>query len=74
MLRFVGVSRGRAAEYWGANWTASDINTWSSRIPQFTTELFDQQDPETIRFLEAFAAGFNQYMVDHPEEYAGTQV
>lgn len=73
LMRFIGVSRGRAAEYWGSNYTASDVYVWSSRIPQYTDELYLQQDPESVINCVAFAAGFNKYMEDHPEDHVNEQ-
>ena len=73
-MRFVGVSRGRAAEYWGANYTASDVHVWSTRVPQYATELYYEQDPEGVVNCEAFARGFNQFIADNPDEYADTKV
>ena len=47
ILRLIGIARGRSAEYWGASWRALDVSTWSAQIPQFTDDIYDQQDPRT---------------------------
>lgn len=53
---------------------ALDIYTWSSRTPQYATELYHQQHPESVAQCEAFAEGFMKYIADHPDEYADNKV
>jgi acyl-homoserine-lactone acylase len=74
LLRAMGVSRGRAAEYFGAG--ESDINLrgdrwlWTNEVPVRSVQWLAAQTPEFRRNLDAFAAGINAYAAKHPEALA----
>jgi acyl-homoserine-lactone acylase len=68
MMRLYGQARGRAAEYWGETWVASDTQVRQLRIPQRAAKAVALQTPAFRRKLEAFAAGVNAYAKAHPEK------
>jgi acyl-homoserine-lactone acylase len=67
VLRLYGQARGRAAEYWGAEFLDSDRTVWTLGIPERAEEWFAEQDPQFRALLEAFADGFNAYAERHGE-------
>lgn len=67
VLRLYGESRGRAAEYWGAEHLESDRWVRTVGIPARADEWLAAQSPRARAFLEAFVAGFNDYAAAHPE-------
>jgi len=67
VLRLYGMARGRAAEYWGEEYLQSDQYIHTMGVPDRSQSWFDQQSPKMQRFTEAFVAGMNAYIDDHPE-------
>ncbi|MCU1320697.1 MAG: penicilin amidase [Acidobacteriaceae bacterium] len=78
LLRVYGESRGRAAEYFANPATPvakaetdadvkSDTWVWTNSIPQQSEAWLKLQTPEFRGYLEAFAAGINDYAAKHPE-------
>ena len=69
ILKLYGESRGRAAEYWGGA-ANLDLDTWvhTNGIPERGEEWYRAQKPEFRRYLDAFAAGMNEYARRHPEK------
>ncbi|NEO85979.1 MAG: acylase [Spirulina sp. SIO3F2] len=67
LLRLYGQARGRAAEYWGAEFLASDHYVHRMGIPNRAEAWYQAQQPEIRDYINAFAAGINQYAQDHPE-------
>jgi acyl-homoserine-lactone acylase len=65
ILRLYGQARGRAAEYWGDRYTASDRWVWTNGIPDRAVAWYKQQTPEFSGYLDAFVAGINEYARDH---------
>lgn len=65
ILRLYGQARGRAAEYWGQNYLASDRWVRTVGIPERAGEWLKAQSPAFRRHLEAFAAGINDYAREH---------
>jgi acyl-homoserine-lactone acylase len=71
ILKLYGESRGRAAEYWGAG--TNDENVKQDRwvringVPERGEAWYKQQTPEYRRYLDAWAAGMNEYATRHPE-------
>lgn len=61
LLRLYGKARGRAAEYWGEQYLDSDIWIHLMSVPQRARVWRKQQTPSFGRFLDAFAAGINDY-------------
>jgi acyl-homoserine-lactone acylase len=70
VLRLYGVARGRAAEYWGEDYLASDRFFRRMGVPNAGRAGYADQTPEFRRFLDAFAAGVNDYAREHPERIA----
>lgn len=68
ILRLLGESRGRAAEYWGEEHLDLDRWVWTVGIPSRAEAWLAEQDAEMGSFLDAFAAGFNAYADRYPEE------
>jgi len=68
ILRLYGRARGRAAEYWGERYAASDRVVRTMGIPGRAEEWHAAQSPEARRRLDAFVAGFNAYASAHPEK------
>ncbi|MGA1543682.1 MAG: penicillin acylase family protein [Saprospiraceae bacterium] len=67
ILRLYGVSRGRAAEYWGESYIESDILLQTLGFPDRSFEMLQQQPQNFKDNLEAFAEGVNQYVSENPE-------
>ncbi len=65
ILKLYGQARGRAAEYWGEPQLASDRFVHTMGIPQRAADWFDALSPEMRANLEAFAAGMNEYAIEH---------
>jgi acyl-homoserine-lactone acylase len=68
ILRLYGQARGRAAEYWGASYVASDRYVRTMGIPARAQQWYDAQDKEMKGYLNAFATGINDYAQKHPTE------
>ena len=66
ILRLYGEARGRAAEYWGKQYLASDRWVRTMGIPQLAAEWWKRQPARVRGFLEAFTAGVNDYVRRHP--------
>ena len=68
ILKLYGESRGRAAEYWGGE-KSLENDRWilTNRIPERGLAWYNLQTPEFRRYLDAFAAGMNEYARRHPE-------
>ncbi len=68
LLRLYGESRGRAAEYWGG--TANlELDRWVqlNGVPERAKAWYDAQDPTFRKYLDAFAAGINDFGKAHPD-------
>jgi len=68
LLQLYGVSRGRAAEYWGADYLESDRLVHTLGHPRQAQRMWVEQDPELKRLLAAFAAGINAWAQAHPND------
>ena len=70
ILKLYGESRGRAAEYWGEK--NLDLTRWvlTNDVPERGDSWYRKQRPEFRRYLDAFAAGMNEYATRHPEAIA----
>lgn len=70
LLRLYGESRGRGAEYWGADNT--ELARWIqlNGVPERAQEWYDAQDPTFRQYLDAFARGINDYAAAHPDKIA----
>lgn len=65
ILRLYGQARGRASEYWGQNYLASDRWVRTVGIPERAGEWLKAQSPAFRRYLDSFAAGINDYAREH---------
>jgi acyl-homoserine-lactone acylase len=67
ILRLYGQSRGRGAEYWGAEYL--DVDRWvrTMGVPARAAAWEKQQTPEAARALKAFADGINAYATQHAD-------
>ena len=67
ILRLYGQARGRAAEYWGEDYLESDQWVVTMGIPERATTWYREQNETFRTYLDAFAAGINNYAGEHPE-------
>lgn len=68
ILRLYGQARGRGAEYWGEQYLEADRWVRTMGAPQLAGEWAEAQSPEMRERLDAFAAGVNAYVREHPDE------
>ncbi len=67
LLRLYGESRGRAAEYWGPSNLALDRWVQLNGVPERAKVWYDAQDPIFRKYVDAFAAGINDFAKAHPD-------
>jgi len=67
ILQLYGQARGRAAEYWGERFVASDVWVRTNGIPERANRWLAGQRPHVAAYLEAFVLGMNAYAQRHPE-------
>ncbi len=67
LLRLYGESRGRAAEYWGAEKAPLDRWLHVNGVPARAKLWYEAQTPEFRKNLDAFARGINDFAKMHPE-------
>src|SRR5579875_21792 len=67
ILRLYGQARGRAAEYWGEEYLASDRLTRTMGIPSRVEAWLDAQTDEFRDYLGYFTQGMNAYAEAHRE-------
>jgi len=67
ILELYGRARGRAAEYWGAEFELRDRLTRTLGIPARAQEWWDEQGEEYQSYLEAYVQGMNDFAAAHPE-------
>ena len=67
ILKLYGQARGRAAEYWGEKYLASDQQVQLFRLPALAAKEYHGQEPKFREFLDAFEKGMNAYAHAHPE-------
>ena len=70
ILRLYGQARGRAAEYWGEEFLDSDRQVWRYGLPQQGEAGYASLRPKMKGYLDAFAAGVNAYVREHPDQIA----
>lgn len=61
ILKLYGEARGRAAEYWGADYLDGDRKWRTVQLYHQAQSTYDQLDAEWKSYLSAFTAGFNAY-------------
>lgn len=74
LLRALGRSRGRGAEYFGPGYQDANLKTdrwiWLNEIPKRSVQWLAQQTPEFRGYLDAFAAGINAAAKAHATKLA----
>ncbi len=65
ILRLYGISRGRAAEYWGEEHLKSDRYVWTMLIPQLARQQYIRLNYQERQNVDAFAKGINDYAMEH---------
>lgn len=74
LLRTIGGSRGRAAEYFGPGYQDANLKTdrwiWLNEIPARSVKWLARQTPEFRAYIDAFAAGINAAAAAHPDALA----
>lgn len=66
ILKLYGQARGRAAEYWGDEFLESDKLVRTLEIPQQAQANYQKLTQEFKNYVDAFAAGFNDYARANP--------
>lgn len=61
ILKLYAQSRGKAAEYFGRDYAASDKKILSFRLPELAEQGCRNQSPEYQKYLAAFVDGMNEY-------------
>jgi acyl-homoserine-lactone acylase len=70
LLREIGASRGRAAEYWGDQHSEDDRWLRALAAPEQGEALYRATTPEMRRWLDAFAEGANAFLAEQRETVA----
>jgi acyl-homoserine-lactone acylase len=66
LLRLYGESRGKGAEYWGAEKAALDRWLHVNDVPARAKSWCEAQTPEFRKYVDAFARGINDYAKAYP--------
>jgi acyl-homoserine-lactone acylase len=66
LLQLYGVSRGKAAEYWGAEYESSDVFIHNLCLYQDVLSYRKRQDPHLRQIIRWFTDGLNAYAKAHP--------
>ena len=72
ILKLYANSRGRAAEYWGADHLVNDQMVHGMNFPALAVDWYDQQSPEFKGYIDAFVEGMNAYVAAHPDAVQST--
>ncbi|MBW4477626.1 MAG: acylase [Tolypothrix brevis GSE-NOS-MK-07-07A] len=67
LLRLYGQARGRAAEYWGEEYTDSDRWVLTMGVPERARSWYQAQNSSFRSYLDAFAEGVNTYVKENPQ-------
>jgi acyl-homoserine-lactone acylase len=67
ILHLYGLARGRAAEYWGEEYLESDRVMHSLGVPASGSIGYAAQSASFQQYLDAFAAGVNEYARQNPQ-------
>jgi len=68
LLRLLGRSRGRAAEYWGESYLDGDRRVHTLGVPRLAGEWYEAQTPQFRSAFDAFARGINDYVREHGDQ------
>lgn len=66
LLQLYGQARGRAAEYWGEKYVASDKQIQLFNLADSAKAQYARQSGEFKKYLDAFVDGVNAYSKAHP--------
>jgi acyl-homoserine-lactone acylase len=66
VVHLYGEARGRAAEYWGAEFADSDRWLIANGVPERAAAWYRASTPQFRKNLDAFAAGINAYAKANP--------
>ncbi len=66
LLQRIGIARGRAAEYWGGAYVASDVFVRNVRLGEAARAGLAAQPAAFRALIEAFASGIDAYAARHP--------
>jgi acyl-homoserine-lactone acylase len=66
VIKLYGQARGRAAEYWGEEYLASDKQVHLFNLPETARRNYTKQDNENKKYLDAFVNGINAFASAHP--------
>jgi len=69
ILRLYAQARGRAAEYWGAEFVESDRWMLLNDVPARAAEWYDETRPTYRAMLDAFVDGINAYATEHRDSF-----
>jgi acyl-homoserine-lactone acylase len=72
LLRLYGQARGRAAEYWGAEYAESDRWVRTMGVPARAARWAKEQDAAMRGPLSAFVAGINAFADAHGDRISGS--
>ena len=72
LLRLYGQSRGRAAEYWGADFIDSDVWVRTNGVPARAVQWLEAQPAHIRAYIDAFVSGLNAYAARHPDSLSAT--
>lgn len=67
ILKLYGEARGRAAEYWGIDYAAGDEWVHLVNVAEQAELSYHALSDDFRSYVDAFAAGFNDYAAAHPE-------
>jgi acyl-homoserine-lactone acylase len=68
ILGLYGQARGRAAEYWGADYIDSDKQVHTVDLAAQAEDAYARLSPEWRQNIDAFTAGINDYTVANPDK------
>ena len=68
ILQLYGTARGRAAEYWGKNYLDGDKLVKIMGFADSAPAWYQKQSPDFRQYLDAFAAGMNDYVKQNPDK------
>lgn len=67
LLELYGQARGRAAEYWGAQYLEHDRWVRLNGIPERAREWWNAQDPAMRAYVQSFVEGINSFAGENPD-------
>jgi acyl-homoserine-lactone acylase len=70
LLQLYAQGRGRAAEHFGEAYLPTDQAVRLLGIPTIAESWYSEQNPEFKTYLDAFAAGINDYAAAHPQAFS----